>query len=542
VRAIAALLFCLAVARAQDADLELLRRHGMRPDAESLGGYLHTLHPDEKMRRLAAALVARLGEKTSFRRDEATLRLAALRTMAIAELKRVVDSDDPEVRRLARQLLQRSLRSVRKDVFLAVLRTVARERMPGLVHDLLGVAPLAVDLFVLSDVEAALKASARPDDLPRLRAGLRAEDKDIRATAVFGLGAVLDADALDELHPLLEDDMEHVRLAAAWSLAERGDRTGLATFGALLDAKSARVRTRAARALRHISGKRFGYSPHVGAPGRARAVAAWRKWLAAHEETVTWKRPFAPGPTLLGRTLISIYNTSRVIEVDGQGRVLWETKAVRNPWTVQGLPNGHRLVVGYRTKSVVEFDAQGREVWRREGLPGFVSSVQRLANGNTLIAMSRLDGLAGQSGVVAEMRPDGTYAWEVRLRGGPTDAKLLENGRILVALGQGKRVVEIDRSGQVLWKIEGLGYPWSAQRLPNGNTLVCEINQPQLQEYDRDGRVVWSCRVSRSYSAQRLPNGKTLLADRNGVRELDRDGSVHWLYKAQNQFLRVSRY
>ncbi|MHC4136672.1 MAG: outer membrane protein assembly factor BamB family protein [Planctomycetota bacterium] len=534
-RAIAALLFCLAVARAQDRDLALLREQGLRPDAESLGAYLHALHPDEKTRRLAAALVARLGEKTSFRRDEAALRLAALRTAAVSELKRVADSDDPEVRRLARQLLQRTLRSVRKDVLVAVLRTVKQKRMPGLVHDLLGVAPLAVDLYVLSDVEGALKASARPGDLPRLRTGLLAEDLDARATAVLGLGAVLAADALGELYPLLKSELERVRLAAAWALADRGDRTGLGTFGALLDARDARVRSRAARALRHISGKTFGYSPRADAPQRAGPVAAWREWLAAHRETVSWERPVAPGPTLHGRTLISIYRKNHVIEVDRQGRTLWETFAVRNPWTVQGLPNGNRLVVEYRTKTLIEFDAQGKEVWRREGLPGFVSSVQRLANGNTLIAMA-------QPNLVAEMRPDGSYAWQLDIGGHPTDAKLLDNGRILVALRQRKQVVEIDRSGKVLWKLEGLRSPWSAQRLPSGNTLVCDIGQRQVQEYDRDGRVVWSCSANTSYSAQRLPNGKTLLADSTGVRELDRDGSVHWLYKSQNQFVRASQY
>lgn len=534
-RVVAALLLGLAVAQAQERDLAVLKAHGLRPDTESLGGYLAALHPDEKTSRLAAALVTRLGEEDSFRRDEATLRLAALRTAAVAALKRIADSDDPEVRRLARQLLHKTLRSVRKDVLLAVLRTVKHRRVPGLVPDLLGVAPLAVDLYVLTDVEDALEASARPEDLPRLRAELSAEDHDARAAAVLGLGAILDADALGELYPLLESDIEQVRLAAAWALAERGDRTGLPTFGALLDARNLRVRTRCARALRHISGKTFGYSPHTDAPQRAGAVKAWREWLAEHKDKVRWERPVAPGPAMLGRTLISIYSQNRVVEVDSQGHTLWETDAVRSPWTVQGLPNGNRLVVEYGTKSLIEFDANGKEVWRRDRLPGFVSSVQRLANGNTLIAISRPD-------LVAEMRPDGSYAWQIQLGGRPTDARLLDNGRILVALSQRKQVVEIDRSGSVLWKLDGLRNPWSAQRLPNGNTLVCDLGLRQVQEYDRDGRVVWSCSVNQSYSAQRLPNGKTLLADRAGVREMAPDGSVHWLFHSQNQFLRASQY
>jgi len=210
---------------------------------------------------------------------------------------------------------------------------------------------------------------------------------------------------------------------------------------------------------------------------------------------------------------------------------------VRAPWNVQGLPNGHRLVVEYRVRSLIEFDAQGEVVWHREGLPGYVVSVQRLANGNTLIAMAGLN-----TNVVAEMRPDGSHAWEARLGGPPTDARLLDDGRILVALGQQRKVVEIDRSGKVLWKLEGLRHPWSAQRLPNGNTLVCELGRVQVQEYNREGRVVWSCAARMSYSAQRLPNGRTLLADRSGVRELDRNGKVHWLFQSPNQFLRASQY
>lgn len=534
-RVIAALLLCLAAAQAQDRDQALLREHGLRPDAESFGAYLRTLYPDERTRRLAAALVARLGEKTSFRRDEAMLRLAALRTNCIAELKKVADSDDPEVRRLARRLLQRTLRSVRKDVLLAVLRTVKRERVAGLVDELLGVAPLAVDLYLLAEVEYALRASVRPDDAARLRAGLGTEDPNERATAALGLGAILAPDALGELYPLLESEVEPVRLAAAWALAERGDRTGLTTFGALLGATDVRVRSRAALALRHISGKTFGYSPHADAPRRADAEAAWREWLTAHQAKVQWERPIAPGPRMLGRTLISIYQKNHVFEVDAQGNVLWETLAVRNPWTVQGLPNGNRLVVEYGTKSLVEFDARGKEIWRRDGLPGFVGSAKRLENGNTLIAMARPD-------LVAEMRPDGTNVWELRLDGQPTEATLLESGRILVALGRKRQVVEVDRTGKVHWKIEGLRGPWSAQRLPNGNTLVCEPGQAQVQEYDRAGRVVWSCSARGSYSAQRLPNGRTLLADRNGVRELGLDGEIHWLWKVPNQFVRASQH
>ncbi|MHC4548730.1 MAG: HEAT repeat domain-containing protein [Planctomycetota bacterium] len=538
-RPLCLLLLCLAVARAEDHAEALLRENGIRPEPEALRAYFRSLYPDEKTRRLTAALVARLGAEATSSREEATQRLAALNTASLAELKKVAATSDPEVRRIARELLDRMLRRVRRDVLLAALRTVERHRFPGLVDDVLQTVPLAADLSLLPAAERALKATARPTDIPRLRAALAAEETHLRAAAVLALGGVLADPALSELHALLQADRERVRLAAAWALADRGDRTGFATFGELLEAQDTVVRRRSARALRHISGQTFGYSPHADDPGRARATAAWRAWLAAHGGTVTWQPPLAPAARLLGRTLIAVYSQSHVLEVGppevgAQARILWETRTVRRPWAVQGLPNGHRLVVEYATKSLVEFDAQGREIWRRTGLPGYVSSVQRLDNGNTLLVLSN-------PGKLLEMRLDGTTAWELVLAGFPTHAERLENGHFLVVLSQHKKIVEMDRDGKIVWSLAGLRHPWSAQRLANGNTLVCDLGAGQVQEFDRAGRVVWSHAVSQSYDARRLPNGHTLLADRRGVREIDLAGREHWLFKSKD-FLRVSRY
>jgi hypothetical protein len=70
----------------------------------------------------------------------------------------------------------------------------------------------------------------------------------------------------------------------------------------------------------------------------------------------TWQPHFLPD----GHLLIADYSNSRVLEVDGAGRVVWEASTSR-PSVVHRLPNGHTLVTGRRT-SLIELDRDGEQV------------------------------------------------------------------------------------------------------------------------------------------------------------------------------------
>ena len=139
---------------------------------------------------------------------------------------------------------------------------------------------------------------------------------------------------------------------------------------------------------------------------------------------------------------------------------------------------------------VIEYDDDGKEVWRKEGLPGPPYSVQRLDNGNTLVACA-------DNQQLVEIAPDGTLT-TINVQGRPMSAQRLENGNTLVALQQGNRVVEVDRAGKIVWEIRTGNNPANAVRLENGNTLVCLMCSRQVVEYDPTGKtIVWRSSAAR---------------------------------------------
>jgi hypothetical protein len=80
---------------------------------------------------------------------------------------------------------------------------------------------------------------------------------------------------------------------------------------------------------------------------------------------------------------------------------------------IECLPGGRVLIPLYSRNQVVEYDADGKVVW--SAMVARPSSVQRLANGNTLVA-SRL------SAVVLEVDRNGEEVWHYRTAGRPLRA------------------------------------------------------------------------------------------------------------------------
>jgi HEAT repeat protein len=63
-----------------------------------------------------------------------------------------------------------------------------------------------------------------------------------------------------------------------------------------------------------------------------------------------------------GRVLVPLPNNNKVVEYDGDGKVVWEA-AVQFPFSAQRLPNGNTLVASYNMMKVVELNRGGRVVW-----------------------------------------------------------------------------------------------------------------------------------------------------------------------------------
>jgi len=167
--------------------------------------------------------------------------------------------------------------------------------------------------------------------------------------------------------------------------------------------------------------------------------------------------------------------------------------------------------------SAVELDHDGKIIWEIRGIS--VNSMQKLANGNYLIADGGAPGLPRYARVV-EVTPDTRVIWEYAFTSradAPKEAKRLENGNTLVVTAAA--VMEINPEKKIVWKFDsGLLQAVSAARLENGNTLIVDkgiVLGAKVVEIDNKGEIVWSYSegLKKPVNALRLQNGNTMIAD-----------------------------
>jgi hypothetical protein len=128
----------------------------------------------------------------------------------------------------------------------------------------------------------------------------------------------------------------------------------------------------------------------------------------------------------------------------------------------RALANGNYLVCHYGEQVVREYDPQGKPVTTIPA-PGGPHSAMRLPNGNTLIASGDMKSEAGVR--VFEVDPAGKTVWEVKNGDLPgiqlafmTGLQRLPNGNTVVSnwlghgkLGTGPHLIEITPDKQVKW-------------------------------------------------------------------------------------------
>lgn len=504
---------------ADDGSRRTLADFGVEPTVEGIRGYLDSLEPSPEETRRIEELVAQLGDDDFFRREEAMAELLRMPSVSIERLERAAEGSDPEVRWRARRLIEHG-RGTSARVLFAAYRVIAQSSLKGLGPQVLSSMVHCEDEYHQRAAAQALATTALPADAPLLRQALTEATAPRRVAAIMALAALAGDEARRDLQPLLEGGDDIVRYHAAVTLMNLGDRAALVTLGKLLESEDLQVRARSAQSLRAVTGEQFPFISYETVEKRLTAARVWQEWIAAHAASADLKLPIDLTSPYLNRTLICYYNPGKVVEVDENGKTVWEV-SIAGPWGCHGLPNGHRLVASYNTRQVIEYDAAGKVIWKVT-LPSHPFSVQRLDNGNTLVACY------GNRSVI-ELAPDQRVVWQIDTQVQPMDARRLENGNTLVCLFDQNKVVEFDRSGKIVWEVPGMPGPRSASRLENGNTLIVQTNASTVVEVDRQRNIVSSRRLgSNLFDAQRLPNGHTLVGDQQGVRELDLQGNVVW--------------
>lgn len=231
------------------------------------------------------------------------------------------------------------------------------------------------------------------------------------------------------------------------------------------------------------------------------------------------------GRALTGFTLVADYGNTSIVELDGEGRVVWKLEDLFDPLDAELTPTGTILVTEQGDDAVREYDRNLEPIWEFTNLERPIDA-DRLANGNTLITDP------GNNRVV-EVNKDKDVVWTFGLKEAkrkdfkPYDADRLLNGNTLICDHGGKRVIEVGPGGDILWELKGLEFLADADRLPNGNTLITRRSPAAVLEVNPQGVTVWKLeKLQLPGDADRLPDGTTMVAEDGGVRIYSRDGRV----------------
>jgi hypothetical protein len=183
---------------------------------------------------------------------------------------------------------------------------------------------------------------------------------------------------------------------------------------------------------------------------------------------------------------------NRLVELDADGKLVWEYKFPSIAVIFQVLPDGHVLFAhGGDSTGVDEIDRDKKTAWTYVSKCPQVLGCQRLDDGNTLVAEQ------GPCRAV-EVNPKGEVVHATPLTTTEKGFHLqvrnvhkLANGNILAAHEGEGAVREVDPDGKVVWEYTKVENAGEALRLDNGNTLIACGTQKRVIEVDPDGKIVW---------------------------------------------------
>ena len=255
----------------------------------------------------------------------------------------------------------------------------------------------------------------------------------------------------------------------------------------------------------------------------------------------------ADEPPIKHRLLLFEYGKgpNRLVELDADGKVVWEHVPPSIAVLFEVLPNGNVLYAyGGKPTGAREVTRKGEEVWNYVSKCEQVLGCSRLPNGNTLLAEQGPAQAVevNAKGEVVHVTPLHTSQEHFHLQ--TRNIHQLANGNILAAHEGEGAVREVDQSGKVVWEYTGVENAGDAQRLPNGNTLISCGTQKRVIEVTPDKQIAWEfsakdapeLNITWVSSIQPLKNGNLLVGnflrnqEGNGAHafEVTRDKKVVW--------------
>jgi hypothetical protein len=516
-------------------------------------------------------LVEQLGDKAAAQRERAAAALIAHGPKVNGLLRAAAKSENAEQARRAELCLQQiALKDAKEKLPVSAPRLLAARKPPGASAALLAYLAFSENRLMNDEIGKALASLIRTAGKadPAVLEALSDPLAKRRLAAAEALAEAREVKAFPAVRKLLGDADPEVRLRVAVALVNALDKE---TVPALIDllAEFPRGQVWAAEdLLQRLAGAKSPAVPWGKDDGEARKQLreTWQAWWKEHGAAVNIadldKTRSNTGLTVVlesgaagagGKRLLG---GNRLVALDRTGQQRWQIDNLSSVFDFQLLPGERVLIAEYGNKRITERDLKGNILWEAANLPGIPVNVQRLANGNTFIALygpARVNGqlmeldvtgkmvssftVAGGAGAMPGGGGPGGPAGVVKA-GGPLDYVIaghkLADGK-MVCLMYDYSCIWLDATGKELKRFmvpnaNGLASTNSFGSIdvtPKGNVLIAQSDNTVV-EYDMDGKVVWQAKAS-GYGAVRLANGNTLVTSVNGgVVELDSAGQNVW--------------
>ena len=492
---------------------EQLLEAGITPDAQGLAAYLALYQVGPEQREVYRKLLAQLGDDDFHRREDALMQLLRRPTQVADELQAAVRSPDPEVRWRAELVLQQS-KQANHDLLYAALLVIRDQKIQGLTAGVLATFPVCRHenrlRFVMGD---AFNATATAADADLLRASLQTDDLNLRVMVATALGRTLGTMAGEDLRPLLDDPEDILRVTAAEIMVQGSDPEALRTLGKLLESRHLSIRNRSIQVLRSYLKASLSYSGYDPESVRSRNAARWREAIEEHLRGSVGQD--AGQPAEHRRILIFASRRNQLFEIDERGECI-ALEGIRGAADCRLLADGHRLVTMPAERKVLQIDDDGRTVWQAK-TDYRPLKAERLDDGSTLVITS--------SGDLQEFDASGNLVnqrhFDERLR----DVRAAPEGEVLLVTFEPGQILRLDRLRNETWRSPELESPVAVCQTGDGHLIAANSRSGSIVEVDPAGQVrTLTAQFNGPYDLQQLADDRLVVLDWTGLHVIDRTG------------------
>ncbi len=512
-----------------DLYYDVFEQYGLEPNVLVANSLLIELLPDETSNSEIEDLIEQLSSARYAQREAAEEALITRGTKALGLLANAVESGDTETRMRSQRCIAAIQNGFGNIVHAAIqifrLDPAASLSSRQRLETLCKVSEHLNGLGAGTEMALAIQDLADSKVKDVILSGLKTENRQLRLAFISALPKCFSQSELKQFGNLIVDADEEVSLVAIEAFGESTPDVSIKRLvNVLIRSDALDIRRRSLELLRGLSRNYFGVQAIESPNTQVAAIKKWDDWLKANQifdarifkdyrkssqfspigflvsnngSALTefdvhgnekWKLnlPVYDARICVGdRILVTERNLNQVRLIDRKGRTIQKITNLNSPADAELLPNNH-VIVMQGNGVVSEHDSFGKEVNRIEGAMKTPFDVDRLRNGNTLVADSGNDRIAefnakGElvwektglafpnnvfrlrdgrtlyttytSGLVGLLTPEGENVWEVDIENSTLYSVHYAAGKIFVADGRNKRVVVLNMGGQQVKEI-----------------------------------------------------------------------------------------